>query len=202
MSSYLPTIIRKLSRHPAPPGVRSAGVDAAPDGWAMWRPRRSSRMATAVDAQLIRVTDAVARGVTRRALIGRAAAVGAGGGLLASDLLFGPTEEATAYDPCGPHEFGCGPSPFCHDIACRDGSECATGQDGVHRRGDASCDCWEGFDCIPDDRPNCWLECCNNNVKKCCDCCVKPEYVNGGNTCGHCVGDRRACICRNTVGSC
>lgn len=198
MSNLLERPLRRFSTRAAPPGVRVANAkfEAPPDGWRAMGVSRRGEALDQLDAQMLRVTDAAARGVTRRTLLRRAAGVGLAGGLLASDFLFRTDNQALARDPCGPLDFGCGPSPICDPNVCSDSGQCRENLDGVRIQ------CYASGVCCGPTSDNCWQECCGGRVKRCCDCCVADRHVGGGALCSGCSAERHKCICRVTLGNC
>jgi hypothetical protein len=202
VSNWLNQPLRKLGARAAPSGTRDSRGDLnhPPDGWRVLHASRSERAVAFADATLLRMTDTAVRGVTRRKLLHRAAGIGVAGGALMSGAFGrqGP-ELSLAAGPCFPGaNGGCGPSPLCDDQACQsDSHQCRYTADGVQTR------CYGQFTCCSPSFDNCWHECCNGYVKRCCDCCVKSSLVGGGATqCSSCNGlTRYACICRGRTGS-
>lgn len=204
------TRLRRLSRRPAPQGVRPASRegDRPPDGWEVVDASWAERVAVGLDSALLRVADTAARATTRRAFIAGASGVGVAlVGLGSSGYLWG-THRAranhevgcNATDPNGALAGPCGPNPLCRDHHCRDDNgNCRAGLDGDHG---VTWRDYGGSTCTDNENTfhNCWTDnCCGssyNGKARCCDCC---EHTSSG---AHCSCGRHKCICRKRVANC
>lgn len=187
--------LRWLTSRPAPPGVRPAGAraDGPADGWDPVDQSWFERFASDLDAAVIRMTDAAARGTSRREFLTRAGAVGLAVGLGAGTLF--RTEAARAHGlPCDDDGSACGPSPLCSGTYCTS-TNCAAGRADTARRTYAGTGCTSST-------ANCWTEhCCAqafNGHARCCDCCAPSSGLD-------CTGSgcpNRRCICRSRIDTC
>jgi hypothetical protein len=206
VSRPLRTRMHRIFTRPAPEGTRPPAevLERPPDGWTPVDPSFGQRVADKADSLGFRMTDAAVRTIDRRTLLRRIGTLGAAAGLGAGRVLSG-SNPSFAHEPmeagCGPNTGGCGPSLLCKAIACNDSVDCKLSRAGVRTRADASSNHWPGVDCVGDDVHNCWTECCNGTLKRCCDCCVEPDDAFGTTSCGGCTGKKR-CICRGPIGSC
>lgn len=206
MSKLMPRYVRRLARRPAPPGTREPDRSGSTDGWRNVEQRRMTRIADRADAALIRTSDFAVATITRRRLLRRAGELGLIGAGLAT--LAKPSLARAApwqNDPSvscgyfGGGGGGCGTSGLCGVNVCNVESNCKLDHaSGPRRRGP-----WPGLSCIGDQQANCWTECCGGQRKRCCDCCVGPQYAPGSLNCTGCANPNlRRCICRAQVANC
>jgi hypothetical protein len=193
------TGLRWLSRRPAPPGVRPAAArsDRPAHGWKPVAPSLAERLTERADTAVLQMTDAAARGITRRQLLARTGAVGLALGMGAGTFLF-RTEKASAHGyACDSDGSACGPSPLCASTYCNTGRAQAC----AYERADTARRAWGGGACLVTNS-NCWTEhCCAqafNGHASCCDCCAPTGTIN----CTSCPQHMHKCICRRRLDTC
>jgi hypothetical protein len=196
---------------PAPPGhgPRRLHAGGPPDGWVQFHPPRRDRIGIHVDRLLLRAV-AGSRPITRREFTRRLGQAGLVIGLGASGVIWRAAPGRTIPGPCdpdglcGPMENGCGPSELCPASTCRpdpddNGQNCDLSKPDVRNRVNPSTHAWEGFSCGNNSDENCWRECCQHNLKRCCDCCIGHQYsCPSCNACNDC-GTKDRCICRSDL---
>lgn len=188
-----------LSRRPAPAGVRPAAArsDRPAHGWEPVAPSLAERLTESADTAVLRMTDAAARGISRRQFLARTGAVGLVVGMGAGTVLF-RTDRAAAHGyACDSDGSACGPSPLCSGTYCNT----SRAQACAYERADTARRAWGGGACLVTNS-NCWTEhCCAqayNGHVSCCDCCAP----SGTSRCTNCPRTMYKCICRRRLDTC
>jgi hypothetical protein len=190
--------LRNQSPRLAPFGVRppQRRMGRPPDGWKQLDQTQGQHLLAHLDRGLLRFSDTVARGVSRREFLKRTGQAGFVVGVAASNILW-HTDPAFALEPCNNP---CGPSPPCADSKCQafpNDFECDLSVSGVKRRVNPQTGVWEGYACGSATANNCWDEdCCARlgRIWRCCDCCVPGTGIPQCSTCS-----KHACVCRAPV---
>ncbi len=185
-------------------------LDRPPDGWTLAFAPVRTRTLLWLDSNLLRASDSVVSGVSRRQFLKRTGQVAAVVGLGLTRVLWGIGPARADFScSCNCEDMGnppglpgpCGPSPLCDPQHCNSEGRCQTSDPGVSRRISIKLNRWPGFDCTSGTEDNCWDEdCCaeTGHLVRCCDCCTGPTQPP---FCKTCTG-RFRCICRKSIMTC